>query len=178
MENSNKIEAFEYLVSKFLEWYSESTSKESNDLSILKVLKLTFFTSAVGTNRDSKDTLLDNVFDNYVAMPYGHVESDIYSYIKNKNLINISIDNRKTDLSNIEEINNLDSSLKKQIDSSVNLLKSINSDLIKLSSFELVDLSHTWYSWQKYYSIAKEYDRNSEFIPTDVIKSEDKIYQL
>lgn len=178
MSQELKIQAFEYLVSKFLEWYNESFSNRNNDLSILKVLKLTFFTSAVGTNRDSENTLLDNVFNNYVAMPYGHVESDIYTFIKNKNLININIDNRKTDILNIDEINNLDSSLKKQIDHSVTLLKSINSDLIKLSSFELVDLSHTWYSWQKYYSIAKEHDRNSESIPTDVIKSEDKIYQL
>lgn len=173
-----KIQAFEYLVSKFLEWHKESSYQGSNDLSILKVLKLTFFASAVGTNRDSKNTLLDNVFNNYVAMPYGHVESDIYSFIKSKQLVNLSINNRKTDLANIENIKKLDSSLREQIDNSVELLRSINFDLINLSSFELVDLSHTWYSWQKYYSIAKENNKNSESIPTDVIKGEDKIYQL
>ena len=177
MSDTIKIQAFEYLVSKLLEWYNDSSSNNGNDLSILKVLKLTFFTSAVGTNKDSNNTLLDTVFNNYVAMPYGHVESDIYRFIKTNRLVNIRIDNRQTVLLN-DTLDNLESSLKKEIDNSISLLKSINFDLINLSSFELVDLSHTWYSWQKYYSIAKEHHRNSESIPTDVIKSEDKIYQL
>lgn len=177
-----KIQAFEYLVSKFLEWYEETSSKENegNDLSILKVLKLTFFASAVGTNSNSENTLLDNVFGNYVAMPYGHVESDIYSFIKSKRLIYININNRKTylDENDISKIGKLDSFIKKLVDSAVSLLKSINKDLIKLSSFELVELSHTWYSWQQYYSIALDNNRNSEPIPNEVIKGEDKIYQL
>ncbi|CAA0143766.1 conserved hypothetical protein [Tenacibaculum maritimum] len=178
MIDTLKIQVFEYLVFRLLEWYNESSSGKGNDLSVLKVLKLTFFISAVGTNRDSDNTLLDNVFDNYVAMPYGHVESDIYTFIKSNKLVNTSINNRETNILDSMLIGDFDSSLRKQIDNSVSLLKSINYDLINLSSFELVDLSHTWYSWQKYYSIAKECQKNSEPIPTDVIKNEDKIYQL
>ncbi len=173
-----KIQAFEYLVSKLLDWHSEFSSSTKNDLSILKVLKLTFFTSAVGANSNINTSLLDEVFNNYVAMPYGHVESDIYTYIKNNELPNVSINNRQTVLNNRYSSDELNISIKEKIDNSVTLLKSINQDLITLSSFELVDLSHAWYSWQKFYSIAKANKRNSEPIPTDEIKKEDKIYQL
>lgn len=179
MNEAFKIQAFEYLVSKLLDWYQESSSSEkNNDLSILKVLKLTFFTSAVGTSSNTDSSLLDEVFNNYVAMPYGHVESDVYTYIKTGALPNIEINNRQTILNDNYSFDTLDISTKNKIDNSVSLLKSINRDLINLSSFELVDLSHAWYSWQKFYSIAKSKGINSEPIPTDEIKREDKIYQL
>ena len=98
MTSTHKKQAFEYLVFKLVKWYKSNHNSNINDLSILKVLKLTFFVSAVGTTRDTKDTLLDNVFDNYFAMPYGHVESDIYNSIKLEEFINISINNSKTEI--------------------------------------------------------------------------------
>lgn len=180
MNTTLKIQAFEYLISKLLEWQSsQSNLEKNNDLSILKVLKLTFFVSAVGTKSDTQNSLLDGVFDNYVAMPYGHVESDIYSYIKNNLLTHYQINNRETIQKKLYTPETLDDLfIKIEIDNAVSLLKKINNNLIKMSSFDLVDLSHTWYSWQKYFSIAQEKGVNSINIPIQEIKSEDKIYQL
>ncbi len=175
----NKIQAFEYLVYKLLEWYKETSSESNhNDLSILKVLKLTFFVSAAGVNKNSENTLLD-IFDNYYAMPYGHVESDIYRYIKTGMLSNVSTTDRTTKIENSEQIiSNCQKAIKDRINNAISVLKQINFRLITMSSFDLVDLSHMWYSWQKNYAFAKKNYRNSEKIPIREIMEEDKIYQL
>lgn len=179
MGKFNKEEAFEYLVYKLVEWFEQSTGKvDRNDLSTLKVLKLTFFVSAVGTTKKSKETLLDDVFDKFVAMPYGHVESDVYSGIKKKVYLNINVDNKCTKIKESFNPDLYDSNLKKKIGHAVDALKEVNPNLIKMSSFDLVDLSHSWYSWQKYYRQAKDMGRFSEEIPVQEIKNEHKIYQI
>jgi len=169
--------AFEYFVYQLHNWYKEAYGNINfNDLSTLKVLKLLFFTVAAGTNRNSVDTLLDNTFNNFCAMPYGHVESDVYTYIKYKQLHNISLDT--SDSSIIADNFNIDSELKKKIDDQILIIKTINFNLIKYTSFELVDLSHNWYSWQKNYEEAKSKGIYSQPISVNDIKSEIKIYQL
>ena len=78
--NTKKL-AFEYFLCELMKWDMEARSltefNTSNDLSILKALKLLFFTVAV----DAKDenSLLETIFDNFHAMPLGHVELDIYN---------------------------------------------------------------------------------------------------
>ncbi|WDF63176.1 type II toxin-antitoxin system antitoxin SocA domain-containing protein [Flavobacterium sp. KACC 22763] len=176
MSKDIKIEAFEYLLSRLIDWKNQYSN--NNDLGILKVLKLTFFVSAAGTDQNSKETLLDDIFNNFVAMPYGHVESDVYKYIKNGLLSNVSINNNTSKLSESFNILNYDSNVRNKIDKSVQLLKEINPELINLSSFDLVDLSHSWYSWQKYFNEAKSKGKLSTVIPVDEIKKEDKIYQI
>lgn len=82
---SKKEQAFEYLVPQIAKWWVEqnpSKKFEDNDLSTLKILKLLFFISAVKSNREN-DGLL-NIFDRWVAMPYGHIERDVYQMIKGK----------------------------------------------------------------------------------------------
>ncbi len=180
MKEQNKIQAFEYLVSKLLEWYEEFSLTEKNDLSILKVLKLTFFISAVGTNRDSENTLLDNIFDNYVAMPYGHVESDVYSFLKKNDLKFYNITRTRTELKpNVNLIfSDLNNDIKSKIDKSIEVLKEKNNKLILMSSFDLVELSHAWFSWKHYYAIARKKGTFSEIIPISIIKSENKIFYI
>lgn len=171
--------AFEYLLLKLTNWYKEVSPSEQNDLSVLKVLKLLFFVSAVKTSKNSEDTLLDKVFNTFFAMPYGHVESEVYSIIKNQNLHNISINNYCSSILNDEIINNtVSNDIKNLIDKSINELKSIDKNFILLSSFDLVDLSHSWYSWQKYYNLAQSEGMSSKSIPVEEIKKEDKMYQI
>jgi len=172
-----KIGAFEYLVSNLVSWHKEVSGKDKNDISVLKSLKLLFFVSAVGASKDSDHTLLDETFDSFVAMPYGHVESDVYNNIKADNHLNIIVNNRNTVLKSPEKIN-VSSQDKELIDKSLNCLKEINPNLIKLSSFDLVDLSHNWYSWQFYFKKAKLDGKDSHPIPTKAIKEEEKIFQL
>ncbi|WP_407484695.1 type II toxin-antitoxin system antitoxin SocA domain-containing protein [Elizabethkingia anophelis] len=179
-KNTDKKLAFEYFVYQLHVWYKEACGDtKDNDLSILKVLKLLFFVSAVGTDKNSQSSLIDDVFDNFCAMPYGHVESDIYTIIKEKRLDNISIDTTKSRINSLDPIlQNIDNGVKVKIDKSIDLLKEINFNLIKFSSFELVELSHRWYSWQKNYTKAKLSGSFSIPISIDEIKREIKIYQL
>ncbi|WP_020214991.1 type II toxin-antitoxin system antitoxin SocA domain-containing protein [Flavobacterium rivuli] len=179
MNKPIKIEAFEYLLFMLVEWHkSENNGIQNNDISILKALKLLFFVSAVGTTRKSESTLLDDVFDNFVAMPYGHVESDIYSAIKDNLLVSSKVDNSKTLIIDGYCIMQIDLNLKLRIDTSVNCLKKINPKLINMNAFDLVELSHAWYSWKYYFAKAKEKFTLREFIPSEIIKAEEKIYFL
>src|SRR6218665_1686180 len=87
---------FEYVLHKLLEWHHEKTGREEpNDLGVLKSIKLLFFVSAAKTSIGNDNSLLDLVFDKFSAMPYGHVESEVYSEIVNKtgNLKYFEIDN-------------------------------------------------------------------------------------
>ena len=178
MANELKINAFEYVLYKLDEWYKEknTSSEEHNDISILKALKLLFFISAVDSRKDSDETLLDVVFNNFVAMPYGHVESDVYSNIKNNSHNNITIDNNKATITNLDKILELKADVKTKIDNSIIKLKGINAELINMSAFELVELSHSWYSWKIYFAKAKRNNTNRESIPNEIIKSEEKIF--
>ena len=176
-----KIIAFEYFVYQLNNWYKEVYGNvEENDLSTLKVLKLLFFTTAVGTNKDSENTLLDCVFYNFYAMPYGHVESDIYQSAKSKTSFeNIVLGYEGSTIKDSKQIiGNIGEDIKNKIDNQISQLKLINLELIKYSSFELVELSHKWYSWVKNYNKAKSEGYYSFKIPKEDIKSEIKIYQL
>lgn len=176
MEDNGKVLAFEYILFKLHQWYKqENPHCTDNDLSTLKVLKLIFFVAAAGTTPNSQNTLLDDVFDNFVAMPYGPVESDIYDLIKANAFQNVRINNVYSEILN-DSIRCFDEH-KSMIDSQINLLISINPDLVNRSPFELVELSHKWYSWKKNYNLAKSAGNYSGIIPIQEIKNEIKIYQ-
>jgi uncharacterized phage-associated protein len=175
-----KKQAFEYVLYNLVAWYKDAynSNNETNDISVLKALKLLFFISAVDTTNESTDTLLDDVFDNFVAMPYGHVESDIYSLIKRKRLQDsVSINNKGTTIISFDP-ETINENLRERIDGSIDKLKNINFNLIKYSSFDLVDLSHAWYSWQFFYNKALSSYSQSFPIDRNVIKSEEKVYSL
>ncbi|GMU96504.1 type II toxin-antitoxin system antitoxin SocA domain-containing protein [Ignavibacterium album] len=176
---ANKIKAFEYLVIKLSEWYKElnnNISFENNDLNKLKVLKLHFFVSAVNAN-ENKEGLL-NIFDNFYAMPYGHVESDVYSQISQ--LESMKIDRKGLAFTKCLDNNYFDD-IKKiipEIDQSIINLRTINNDLINYKALDLVNLSHRWYSWRLVFNYAKQNGSFSAPIPTELIRREPKIFHL
>ena len=53
---------------------------KENDLSVLKIMMLLFFTVAASVKQDDEGLL--KVFNNFVAMPIGHIESDVWDIIK------------------------------------------------------------------------------------------------
>ena len=151
--NMDKKIAFEYFLFELMNWNIEAkrltSFDERNDLSILKSLKLLFFTVAI----DSKnpESLLENTFDNFHAMPLGHVELDIYNQYKN--LDSFSLDRSSLQMKNKswEDITTYFHSTfidkKSNIKKAVTHLKQVKSSLILESAFDLVELSHTWNSW-------------------------------
>ncbi len=173
-----KIAAFEYLVFRLLEWQREMKGTDDNDISILKALKLLFFVSAVDTSITEDNTLLDNVFDNFVAMPFGHVESNVYDNIKRgRHRGSLEINNSFARFYP-NFTSDLDIADKERIDSSIGKLKLKNENFINLSAFQLVDLSHRWYSWKSYFNKAQLVSSNSIRIPVSIIKNEEKFYSL
>jgi uncharacterized phage-associated protein len=183
MKNQEKIKYFEYFVHKVYEWQGKA---DNNDLSILKLMKLLFFTTAVNSTKDKDSILLNNVFNNYVAMPFGHVESAVYSMIKeDKSLMFYELSYSRTkrkeafcEKSFDEFISSLDQSYILEIDNSIQLLKVKNSALIVYSAFDLVELSHQWYSWKQFFSKEKKISaRDSYEISKEVIIDEDKYFE-
>lgn len=182
MSNS-KQNHFEYVLHCLLLWYKEvKGNEEGNDISTLKALKLLFFVSAAKSSSEA-ESLVDDPFNSFVAMPYGHVELDVYNLIQfnGGTLEYFKINNSgttrlKEDLSPL--ISSLNMGFKKKIDESVDFLKLTNNELILASPFDLVELSHLWFSWKKNYNIARSQSSRRQDIPAEDIKSETKVYTL
>ena len=182
-----KIRAFEYVLFKLKEWYKEVNNisndalfNRNNDLSILKVVKLNFFVAA------NEKELLDT-FDKFYAMPLGHVESDVYDHIKcnSGELTEFVISPSKTIVKEnfVDQLSeasyaDLNAPVKALIDNSVSLLQEQNGDLINYPGFQLVELSHLWFSWKRTFSMAKSLSLNSRKIPSELIAKERKIFLM
>lgn len=182
--SARKLNSFEYILKSLLEWNLAVKGTETNDLSILKSLKMLFFVSAAKSSAQTESLLLDDVFNKFVAMPFGHVESDIYNEIKNRNgdLNYFIIDNnstkRKPDTDIELLVTEIDQHVKAEIDGAVRFLKENYPLLILMPPFDLVNLSHLWFSWKSHYRRANEMGGKSRLIPSEDIKKEDKIFTL
>jgi uncharacterized phage-associated protein len=158
-----------YLRDWYCEQYPEVSRErflEDNDIDLLKFLKLIFFVSAV---RGDDSSLLDGFFNSFSALPLGPVESNVYSLIKRDSFITISDNNLKI---TFEDGTNFDNFECPRIKEDFEKLKSINPDLIKYPSRQLVNISHKWDSWKTAYVKAEEkgvksYPMNAQVIMND-----------
>lgn len=169
MDNKTKRKAFEYWLTRILEWGSETKpSVFSCSFTRLKALKLLFFSAAI--KNEKGEDLLD-VFDNFYALPNGPVESDIYNYITSDTLMFYSfkgfILSRKKEYCDSE----LSDYLQKRIDESIIALRKTNEDIVTYSAEQLVNLSHTWFSWRNSIQMAKALDKGSYRMNPNVIKN-------
>lgn len=159
-----------------MEWYSkyyeidikEFNNHSRNDLSKLKVIKLHFF--ACSTNSEALD-----VFDDFHAMPYGHVESGVYNLLDSLRYCKVSSNKLViTDLNKFQQMR-CDEGI---IDTIVQKLREENNDLISIEPFELVELSHKWFSWRHNFQKARQDGMYSKPISKDLIIREEKFYSL
>lgn len=169
----DKNQAFNYMISLFKEWHFDVTKNHNGYREVfskLSLLKLLFLTAAT-TNKEGNDLL--EVFDNFYALPYGPVESDVYDSIKNNNLPNYILTERQlNDKEQSDYIETLTPEDKNLIKSSVHTLRLKNENLITLSSFELVEITHKWESWDKAFKFAKFLGTNSYAMPKESIKND------
>lgn len=160
------------MLSLFEEWYNEENREQNKGFekcSKLSVLKLLFLTSAP-KGEDSIDLL--DVFDNYYALPYGPVESDIYNAIQNDNLPSYTVKDRTIIAKNtpiplpysVECFSNI----KRAVDD----LKKINRSLVRLNAFELVEITHKWESWNKSMEFARFMGVSSYKMMADAIRTD------
>lgn len=169
-----KNQIFEYFIFKSLIHLRDNN--RPNDLSILKCIKLLFFFSTV-ENEDGI-SLLDN-FDNVYAMPLGHVEQDIYRRMKENGFDNFSFTKQQTTLKRQSiHSNTFDSDIINIVDSGFNKLLQLNPNILFMPAYDLVELSHQWFSWRYYFDQAKSQNKLSIRIPLEVIRNEYKIYSF
>lgn len=174
--NEHKIPAFEYMVIKLMEWFNEENPGKPNDLTLLKTMKLCFFVTAANSDSHFSFSLIDNVFNRFVAMPYGHVESDLYKHLKKGEIKNVKI-YTNSPAEKIEEPT-LDPATRTAIDQAVSFLRTKDKSFINHSANDLVVLSHRFFSWKFFFQKARLRGVYSIDIPGSVIKSEAKFYYL
>jgi len=174
MEETNKHQATQYILFKFIEWYKDVTKlTESNDLSILKTLKLIFLLCTVNNDKD-QENLLDLYYNDFVAMPLGPVELSTYNFFLQSNFIDKKTLNKEL----IEEYRNMNFDNKNIIDDCIEKLKAENKNLIKCSASQLVDLTHKYSCWINNYNKGKESNSLREPILNDEIKGDEKFYYI
>lgn len=170
----NKIFAFDYMLSLFEQWYKEEGKGTMNfqNCSKLSVLKLLFL-AAVPKREDSKDLL--DVFDNFHALPYGPVESDIYNAIQDKKLPSYIVTERSiTKKENVMLPYKIEDYI--SIKDAVNALKEKNKHLILLNAFALVEITHKWESWKQSINFAKLMEMSSYKMTVESIRNDRNKY--
>lgn len=174
-----KIEIFEYIVHKLKDWFMENNSlkgleefNQKNDFSVLKLIKFHFLVTAVNSGENN---LLLNQFTFY-AMPYGPVETTIYSKIRvNPNFNSFVVNNFKSEFFQTNYNGDWkDNELEELINKSILKLRSLDENLINADAGSLVDLTHHWNSWKKTYSEARAINLYSKEINNDLIKNDNK----
>ncbi len=180
MERTDKIYLFEYMISKIIEQYKGLNGVDERDalsaFSKLKLIKLNFFVSAIDAD-DSSNGLLD-IFDNFHAMPYGHVESDVYAGIQSGELNFYKFGSNNL-IRNIQfPTEDKFSEEKGKIDKALSSLFTKNSNILNASAFQLVELSHQWHSWRIMFEKAKSEGSLSAQISPLMIKLEPKYFEL
>lgn len=182
--NKEKLLAFEYVLYQLTNWYMTKNDisnyedfNSNNNLNKLKVIKLHFFVTAI----NSQNNNLLSLFNKFYAMPYGHVESDIYNDLNKLELF--TIDSKQLYIKNPENLElNCFSSLNQkhlnEINESIDMLKLKNPNIINYNALDLVEISHTWFSWISMFSFARKNNRNSELIPNKLILEESKNFEL
>lgn len=176
---TNSIDIFKNIVFHLRDCYINKTGitttqfNENNDFNILKLIKLHFFIVAINSEKDK--TLLD--LNEFWAMPYGPVETNVYSRIRNdKNFEEFILSNEKIlFLGKKPEIN---TQLEDKITDSIHLLLELEPRLLSADAGTLVELTHKWNCWRKNYSLARAKNTYSSIIPKEDIINDIKIVNL
>jgi len=172
--NDNKIQYFEYFIEKL---YVFLGNNQANDLNIVKTQKLLYF--LINSVKDSSDNYpLLNKFDKFFALPYGHVESEIYKAIKGEEgfkLLYFNITRFGTKRKDAKQIN-LSDKYTDLIEEG--FVKLIDYNLITRNASYLVDLSHCHDSWIKNYREALRLNKNIMLISKDDLTNEQKYFSL
>lgn len=167
----NKNQAFSYLINKMIEWHKECSQDEdyAKKFTKLFLLKMLFLIAAIKTRED--EDLLDT-FDNFYALPYGPVESDIYDNMSNDEIPIYSITDRGLSEKRVENIWELEADEKEKLNESLRKVRERNENLITKSAFELVEITHKWECWNKAFKFAKFTGSGSAKMSKELIRGE------
>ena len=174
----NKNDIFSYILTQLIDWYKEVKNVEEeealNHFSKLSVLKLLFFIAAVPNKTAQKDLL--DIFDVFSALPYGPVESEIYTAICQDQIPKYTIGGRFTEYNSTSPSRELDSNTIFRIHESIDALRILKPELITLGAFELVDETHKWLSWSDSFNLALILGARSAEMNAEDIRKDAQIY--
>lgn len=149
---NTKILAYQYAIFRLMQW-EESVTRKRNTIGSVKSTHLIFYLT-VSRIKEGGTYLLYHVFNNYYAMPYGVLESDIYNILANKfelDYLNVSSSDTKINVNkNIYDIYDLlDPKIVSEIDLGIEKLKSINPNIITYSTSDTIGMSKMSYAYGK-----------------------------
>lgn len=168
----DKLLGFKYFLYRLIHWYKEveNNSEIKSNIDKLKIFKLLFLVSTAKSTEQNLHLL--EKFDNFVAMPLGPVELDIFNSLKKSDL-NEFLSNTEEQWQEEFSNNPLDKEWKEQIDEAISKLYQENKLLITYKSSRLVDITHKWFSWRHIYY---NHRNNNELIPMELIANDTKFY--
>jgi hypothetical protein len=142
-------------------WTSKGT------LSRLVVQKLLYFLMIVhekNCKNRGETSVLRSTFDNFWALPYGHVESDVLTSLNNKDLIEYS--------GQIQVQIHSKTSYPTYISESINCLKEWNPHITFLDEGQLIERSRSLPSWIETIRQAYAHDKRAAKISQDLINKD------
>lgn len=171
-----KKKCFEYMVTQLKAWHQEVVGNDSMEsFTRLKLHKLLFLISSVTATLEDKKMLL--IFDNFYAMPYGPVESDIYNEMVNDAFSTLSFSERSVSFKSRFDNNAFNDADKALIDEAIAELKNKNKFLVQYQASTLVDITHKWSSWRYAREIADALGKGSERMDIESICKDRKVYE-
>lgn len=166
---------FEYFLFKVFAWRKELMPVESLPITRISALKLLFLAAAV--KNSGKTDLLD-IFDNFYAMQYGPVESDVYNTIQNGALTIFRVDGAYIfPARDSEAFPVIESTMRKRIDDSIEILKQLNPNLAKLTSSQLVEITHKWNCWRQANEVAELMNKGSFPMTINSIRTSNSVFK-
>ncbi|MDC7142398.1 type II toxin-antitoxin system antitoxin SocA domain-containing protein [Bacteroides finegoldii] len=173
-----KILYFEYIIHLLLQWHKEIYSNVNPIASFtrLKSLKLLFLVSSVNATQDNNGLL--DIFDKFYAMQHGPVESDVYNAMVTSQTHIFDFKERITALKSLDTnaFSQIPEEIKNKIEEAILSLKKRNKFIVTYKSFELVEITHKWESWQIALGIAQILGKGSELMSTESIKNDFKYF--
>jgi len=171
---SIKLKQFEYIANQIYQWYSIDVDGNKNDLGKMKMHKLFIFLIS------SSEYLL-NKFNNIEGTAFGRYEDDIFQYMKKFDSYDyISITKDHTEILPKSKLHLLYEEVsvefKIEVEKAFRILKTRNSKIILLPTFDLIDIDRYHYSAKKAYDYAKSNNKSSSTVSIKDILIEDKIY--
>ena len=173
-EKSNAL--FEHFIDQMVSWYKEKHKiddkgqvNDKNDLSKMKIIKLHFFVCTLS------DLLLKKY--QFLAMRYGPVCGELLTAIDEDVFNKFTITNRCLTMKESKNPNTINEDqesfeIKDAYNQAIRSLRQKNEGLIDYSTFDLVQTSHGWHSWQIAWKIAKDINREAYQIDPYRIKND------
>ena len=165
--------------SLFFEYFVDALIRKNNNktdtLTPQKIIRLLFLTGALYSTDENKQ--LTEIFNKFVAKPFGPAEEDVCEFIAADILSKYTINKSGCYIKNDSISINLDNDSKKVVDDAVNLLLEKNPNIIDYQPTKLVDIVQKWSCWKLCYDIALTNGNFNIIIPSRMIRNSIKYYK-